>query len=110
APPPGRPTAAPRLLIASLAVTMAADTLFSALALSGSATAVTDGLYLIDYLLLGAAGLHPSMAGLSEPARRRVARLGRGRLLAMAAAALVAPALMVLQRLRGADIEVAAIT
>jgi signal transduction histidine kinase len=107
---PGRRTAALRLLIASLAVTMAADTLFSALALSGSATAVTDGLYLIDYLLLGAAGLHPSMAGLSEPARRRVARLGRGRLLAMAAAALVAPALMVLQRLRGADIEVAAIT
>jgi signal transduction histidine kinase len=107
---PGRRTAALRLLIASLAVTMAADTLFSALALSGSATVVTDGLYLIDYLLLGAAGLHPSMAGLSEPARRRVARLGRGRLLAMAAAALVAPALMVLQRLRGADIEVAAIT
>jgi hypothetical protein len=75
---PGRRTAALRLLIASLAVTMAADTLFSALALSGSATVVTDGLYLIDYLLLGAAGLHPSMAGLSEPARRRVARLGRG--------------------------------
>jgi hypothetical protein len=82
---PGRRTAALRLLIASLAVTMAADTLFSALALSGSATVVTDGLYLIDYLLLGAAGLHPSMAGLSEPARRQVARLERGRLLAMAA-------------------------
>ena len=35
------------------------------------------------YLLLGASGLHPSMAGLSEPAQRRLARLGRGRLLAM---------------------------
>ena len=81
---------------------MAADTLFSVLALSGAATAVTDGMYLVAYLLLGAAGLHPSMAGLSEPARRRLARLGRGRLLAMGTAALVAPALLVVQRLRAA--------
>src|SRR5215216_6075368 len=77
------------LLLASLAVTMAADTLFSVLALSGAGTAVTDAMYLVDYLLLGAAGLHPSMAGLSEPARHRLAR---GRLLAMGTAALVAPA------------------
>ena len=67
-------------------MTMAADTLFSVLALSGAGTAVTDAMYLVDYLLLGAAGLHPSMAGLSEPARHRLARLGRGRLLAMGAA------------------------
>jgi signal transduction histidine kinase len=66
-------------------------------------------MYLVDYLLLGAAGLHRSMAGLSEPSRWRQARLGRGRLLAMGAAALVAPALLILQRLRGSDIEVAAI-
>ena len=62
---------------------MAADTLFSVLSLSGASAALTDGMYLVDYLLLGAAGLHPSMAGLLEPARRRQARLGRGRLLAM---------------------------
>jgi signal transduction histidine kinase len=106
---PGRHAAAFRLLIASLAMTMAADTVFSVLALSGASTLVTDGMYLVSYLLLGAAGLHPSMAGLSEPTRRRQARLGRGRLLAMAAAALVAPALLVLQRLLGDDLEVAAI-
>jgi hypothetical protein len=76
---PGRRTAAFRLLIASLAVTMAADTLFSVLTLSGASAAVTDGMYLAAYLLLGASGLHPSMAGLSEPSRRRQARLGRGR-------------------------------
>jgi hypothetical protein len=75
---PGRRTAAFRLLIASLAVTLAADTLFSVLALSGASAAVTDGMYLAAYLLLGASGLHPSMAGLSEPSRRRLARLGRG--------------------------------
>ena len=48
---------------------MAADTLLSALTLSGASTAVTDGMCLAAYLL-GAAGLHPSMAGLSEPYRR----------------------------------------
>ena len=90
---------------------MAADTLFSVLALSGAATAVTDGMYLGAYLLLGASGLHPSMAGLSEPARRvRGPRLGRGRLLAMGAAALVAPALLVLQRLQGVELQVATVT
>ena len=106
---PGRRTAAFRLLVASLAVTMAADTLFSVLSLSGASAAVTDGMYLVDYLLLGAAGLHPSMAGLLEPARRRQARLGRGRLLAMGAAALVAPALLVVERLRGNDLQVTVI-
>ncbi|HEY7607543.1 MAG TPA: hypothetical protein VID07_12325, partial [Actinomycetes bacterium] len=106
---PGRRTTAFRLLIASLAVTMAADTLFSALTLSGASTTVTDGMYLVDYVLLGAAGLHPSMAGLSEPSRRRQARLGRGRLLAMGAAALVAPALLILERLRGHNMEVVAV-
>jgi diguanylate cyclase len=106
---PGRRTAAFRLLVASLIVTMAADTLFSVLSLSGASVAVTDGMYLVDYLLLGAAGLHPSMAGLLEPARRRQARLGRGRLLAMGAAALVAPALLVVERLRGNDLQVTVI-
>jgi signal transduction histidine kinase len=106
---PGRRTVAFRLLIASLAVTLAADTLFSALALIGASVAVTDTIYLAAYLLLGAAGLHPSMAGLSEPSPRRQARLGRGRLLAMGTAALVAPALLIVQRLQGSDIEVAAI-
>jgi signal transduction histidine kinase len=106
---PGRRTAAFRLLIASLAVTMAADTLFSVLTLSGASAAVTDGMYLAAYLLLGASGLHPSMAGLSEPSRRRQARLGRGRLLAMGSAALVAPALLIVQRLQGSELQVAAI-
>ena len=67
---PGRRTAAFRLLIASLAVTLAADTLFSVLALSGASAAVTDGMY---------------------------------------PAALVAPALLVVQRLQGTELQVAVI-
>ena len=81
---------------------VAAGTQFSALTLSGASTAITDGMYLVAYLLPGAAGLHPSMAGLSEASRRRQARLGRGGLLAMGAATLVVPALLILQRLRAA--------
>ena len=106
---PGRRTLSFRLLITSLAVTMAADTLFSVLALSGADTVVTDGGYLAAYLLLGASALHPSMPGMSEPSLRRRARLSRWRLLAMGAAALVAPALLTIQRLQGSDIQVAAI-
>jgi signal transduction histidine kinase len=106
---PGRRTPSFRLLITSLAVTMAADTLFSVLALSGADTMVTDGGYLVAYLLLGASALHPSMPRLSHPALRRRGRLSRWRLLAMGAAALVAPALLIIQRLQGSDIEVAAI-
>ena len=107
---PGRRATSFRLLITSLAVTMAGDTLFSVLTLSGASAAVTDGMYLGAYLLLGASGLHPSMGGLSEPARRlRGPRLGRGRLLAMGTAALVAPALLLYQRLQGGEPQVATI-
>jgi Histidine kinase len=49
------------------------------------------------------------MAGLSEPSRRRQARPGRARLLATGAAALVAPALLIVQRLQGGDPQVGAI-
>jgi signal transduction histidine kinase len=106
---PGRATPAYLLLVASLAVTMATDTLFSVLSLQDASTGPTDTGYLVAYLLMGATALHPSMRGLSEPGPRRRARLGHGRLLAMGAAALAAPALLVLQRVRGDDIEVAAI-
>jgi len=108
---PGRRTVAYPLLVASLVSTMAGDLLFSVLALSQQYTGVSaaDAAYLLGYLLLGAAALHPSMARLSQPAPERRARLPRGRLLAMGAAALVAPALLLVQRLRGAEIEVAPI-
>jgi signal transduction histidine kinase len=106
---PGRRPVAFRLLIANLGATFAADMVFSVLALQGASTAVTDGGYLAAYLLLGAGALHPSLPRLSGTALTPRARLGPGRLLAMGAAALVAPALLTFQRLLGADIQVAAI-
>jgi signal transduction histidine kinase len=106
---PGRRPVAFRLLIANLGATFAADMVFSVLALRGASTAVTDGGYLVAYLLLGASALHPSLPRLSGPGLAPRARLGPGRLLAMGAAALVAPALLIFQRLVGADLQVAAI-
>jgi hypothetical protein len=56
------------LLVGNLVVTLVADTAFSVLALRGADTAPVDAGYVIGYILLGAAALHPSMAALSEPA------------------------------------------
>jgi hypothetical protein len=97
------------LLVGNLVVTLVADTAFPVLALRGADTAPVDAGYVIGYILLGAAALHPSMAALSEPAPERRARLGRGRLRAMGAAALVAPALLVVEHLQGTPIEAAAV-
>jgi len=106
---PGRRPVALRLLIANLGATFAADMVFSVLALQGASTAVTDGGYLVAYLLLGASALHPSLPRLSGTGLAPRARLGPGRLLAMGAAALVAPALLIYQWLTGAGIQVAPI-
>jgi signal transduction histidine kinase len=105
----GRRVLAYWLLVGNLVVTLAADTGFSVLALRGADTGPTDLGYVVAYALLGAAALHPSMVSISEPAPERRARLGRGRLLAMGAAALVAPALLVVERLQGTPTEAAAV-
>jgi signal transduction histidine kinase len=106
---PGRRPVAFRLLVASLGATFAADMTFAFLALQDMADPVTDAGYMVAYLLLGASALHPSLPALTGTILAPKARLGRGRLLAMGAAALVAPGLLVFQRLIGADIQVAAI-
>src|SRR6266540_2731631 len=105
----GRRVLAYWLLVGNLVVTLVTDTGFSVLALRGADTGPTDVGYVVGYVLLGAAALHPSMVGLSEPAAERRARFGRGRLLAMGAAALVAPALLVVEHLQGSPIEAAAV-
>jgi signal transduction histidine kinase len=105
----GRRPVAYWLLVGNLVVTLVADTIFSVLALRGGDTGPTDAGYVVGYVLLGAAALHPSMVGLSEPAPERRARLSRGRLLAMGAAALVAPALLVVERVQGSQVEAAAV-
>jgi diguanylate cyclase (GGDEF)-like protein/PAS domain S-box-containing protein len=49
------------------------------------------------YVLIGVAALHPSMTRLSEPAPVGETKLGRGRLIVLASASLVAPAMLAWQ-------------
>jgi len=63
--------------------------------------------WMLACLLMGAGALHPSMRALSAPDQRdRAVRLSRGRLLALGAAALMAPGALVLQAVQGQPIDV----
>ena len=63
-----------------------------------------DGTWLMSYILLAVAALHPTMTRLTEPEGVRP-HAGRRRLAVLAGAALLAPAAIVLQGLRGYDIH-----
>jgi signal transduction histidine kinase len=100
-------TPAFRLLLASLAVMTAADVLYAIPGLNpahplGSPAGVrlADGLYLVSWFLLGAAGLHRSMRALSEPRSRRRAPLSGLRLAALAVASLAGPLALLSEALR----------
>jgi signal transduction histidine kinase len=94
------------LLASSLAVLLATDTGYIYLQLNGNYQTDTltgrllDAGWLIFYLLLGAAALHPSMRTLSERDLRARSRLARGRLAFLASAALLTPAAIVVQSFR----------
>ncbi|MEV7396912.1 EAL domain-containing protein [Aeromicrobium sp. NPDC092404] len=91
---PGSRSTAFRLLLVALAAMIAADTVF-AMQVGTAYTPVLDGLWLMSYVLWGAAALHPSMARLSTPAGVRTAPFTVRRLVALGAAVLIAPALLV---------------
>jgi PAS domain S-box-containing protein len=69
------------------------DTLFSLKGDYGARSWIDSG-WILSYAFFGLAALHPSMRTVSEPAPEQAARLTRGRLVALAAASLVAPALL----------------
>src|SRR5205823_6461321 len=58
---------------------------------------LTDGLYEVFYLLLGAAGLHQSMTALSRPWRNRTEGLSIPRLAALTVATLAGPLALLLE-------------
>ncbi|OHV32623.1 hypothetical protein BCD49_29310 [Pseudofrankia sp. EUN1h] len=86
------------LLTASLFVILAADAGYSLRQLSDgySLGGGLEGAWLAGNIALGAAALHPTMAGIAEPAHRP-AGLGRARLLVLYLAGLIAPLTLVLQ-------------
>jgi diguanylate cyclase (GGDEF)-like protein len=94
---PGPRTTAFWLLVAGIGSNLVANTIFAlprvtARSLAGSPV---DGLYLLGYLLIGAAALHPSMVGVGapSPARPAVAPY-RARMAMVGLAGLSAPAVL----------------
>jgi signal transduction histidine kinase len=104
---PGRRTTAFRALLAALILLLSADTLFAVLNLFRDYEGVSpaDGGYLMADVLFAVTVLHPTMHILSLPARWSSQRLSRRRLAALAGASLMAPAVLVVQRVTGAAVE-----
>ena len=101
---PGSRSPAFRLLVAALVPLIVADTVFAMEAGTSYAT-VLDVLWLSSYLLWGAAALHPTMAQLSTPSGVRTAPFTAQRLLALGAAVLVAPVLLIAQLTHGLHVD-----
>lgn len=62
--------------------------------------------WLASYVLFGAAALHPSMKVLSMPVLERLPRLTPVRLALLACASIAAPAMLAVQYVRGASLEI----
>jgi len=101
---------ASRLLIFGLFALMAVDTVYGLSLLNGGwqIGGPVDAVWILYYLALGLAALHPSMVSLSEPALVNP-RLTRTRLGLLAGASLMAPAMLVIQAVRHQPIDVGVI-
>jgi signal transduction histidine kinase len=106
----GHDTTASRLLAVGLAALLAGDTLYGLSLIAGDwqVGGPLDAIWILYYAALGLAALHPSMVTLSEPVPATT-RLTRSRLVALAGASLMAPAVLVIQAARGEPIDVAVI-
>lgn len=99
---PGARSGADLLLAGGLAVSLVSDTVYGWLVLTTGyqAGGLFDAGWLVSYVLLGAAALHPPPILAAVAAARRE-HLSRGRLLLLACASLLAPALLAFEAVRG---------
>ena len=95
---PGGRTVAYRLLLASIALWVVADEVYGLDVASYQGGSWIDALWLLSYVVWGAAALDPSMARIAEPDRRRLPRLTTTRLVLLATALLTAPAILLIER------------
>ncbi len=103
---PGGRTPSLRLLLSAVALLITADTAASALGLlTFSDSSAMNFLWLMSYIVWGAAALHPSMHSLSEPTAAYDIRFTRKRLAALTVAILVAPGTLVVQLLAGSTLD-----
>jgi len=94
-----------RLLGAGIGALFVGDEAVGLAPSSYSAGSWIDSFFLLAYVLLAVAALHPSMTELSRPRRMPTLRVSPGRVGALAAALLVAPVVLVTQKVRGKPLD-----
>ena len=106
----GNGAIASRLLAFGLLALLAVDTVYGLSVLNGARQigGPIDAVWMLYYVALGLAALHPSMVSLSEPTPPST-RLTRTRLALLAGASLMAPAMLVIQAVREEPIDVGVI-
>jgi len=105
---PGNRERSQYLLLGFLTATLVSDVIYSFIVLFGTYNSgdLIDSGWLVAYVLVGAAALHPSMARLSVPVAQPAATLRRRRLLLLALASLIAPVVLAIEWARGSPLEV----
>ena len=102
---PGARTVAFRLLVGAGVLLYVADTTFSVLSVASAYEGgAVDPLWLTAYVLWGAAALHPSMRGLSEPGTEPRTLTSR-RLAGLTLAVLIAPGTSIVQLVLGVPLD-----
>jgi diguanylate cyclase (GGDEF)-like protein len=111
---PGRRLPAYYLVVAGLSLLLVSDVVSDALALSGvyevvaglyEPAALVEAGWLLSYVLLGTAALHPSMVRLSEPGPEPEMKLTFGRLVLLTGTALLVPGVLAVQATLDGPIE-----
>ncbi|MBA3474336.1 MAG: PAS domain S-box protein [Rubrobacter sp.] len=104
---PGARVPAFYFIVASLVLYLISDAVYGVLELADvyETGHPVDAGYVLSYVLLGAAALHPSMPALSEPGSRPSTRLTWWRIALLAVASLAAPGVLAVQAARGEPIE-----
>ena len=107
----GRREPAFYLLTASIGLLLVTDFAYGLLTLHGlyDHQLWLDAGWIGSYLLWGAAGLHPSMARLDQPAPGRDVALGHFRLILLTCASLVAPTIGIVHDLSVGDLDYTAV-
>ncbi len=106
---PAFATRAFQLLALAVLCSLAGDVVFAVGEASDPAVAAANALFLVGYGLWGAAVLHPSMGRVVATAVDTRARLTRRRMAALTVAALVGPAILVVEGAMGLPIDTLAI-
>ncbi|MGD0715501.1 MAG: HAMP domain-containing sensor histidine kinase [Gaiellaceae bacterium] len=98
-------TPAFRIIAGGLTLLLAGDEAVGLAPNSYSAGSWVDATFMLAYVSLGTAALHPSMRELSEARRMPTLRVSLIRVVVLAAALLVAPVTLATQRLRGKPLD-----